>query len=515
MSARASWYRPGRNGGGGWGRPPVPPDPVLGGAIEGTSRIERGGAVRCAAWAALLAAGFAVRWFAARGDLWLDEIWSLGLASAAGSVGRVLTATYHDNNHHLTTIWMLVVGPDAPPLAHRALAVASAVVAMAALALRPLRVGRAASMAWTLLFAFSPVLVHYGSEARGYSGAIGFAMVSVIALDRLLRDRSPAWAAVFAAAAVGGILSHLTYLFAVAACGAWVAVDALYERRRGVRRWIPILSGFAVPLAFLTWLWAVELRFLVVGGGPDASVLRVLEELLRRTLGLPSGPLVALGVIVLVGALYELVDMIRRRRSEWAFFATVIVIAPAAALAWARTDHLAPRYLLVGTPFFLGLAAIWGVRLWQAGGWMRLAACLAAGGFLAGSSIQLRPLLEDGRGRYGEAVSYIVRNSPPGAIAVASDHDFRNSEVLLHFAKRIPGGERIVHVSRANAAGAPPRWYLQHDFAEVPRDEPSIAVDGLGTFRLMRAFPSAGLSGWRWRLYRREPVPLPPDPTPQ
>ena len=52
-------------------------------------------------------------------DFWLDEVWSWGLAAELDGLGGVFTAIHHSNNHHLPTLWMLVLGPDAPVWAYR------------------------------------------------------------------------------------------------------------------------------------------------------------------------------------------------------------------------------------------------------------------------------------------------------------------------------------------------------------------------------------------------------------
>ena len=58
---------------------------------------------------AILSVGALLRFAAARGDLWLDEIWSIDIAREAGSLLGVL-ATRHDNNHPHNTIWLLAAG---------------------------------------------------------------------------------------------------------------------------------------------------------------------------------------------------------------------------------------------------------------------------------------------------------------------------------------------------------------------------------------------------------------------
>ena len=44
--------------------------------------------------------------------LWLDEIWSLARVHELGSASAVFTDFRHSNNHHLLSLWFLLVGED-------------------------------------------------------------------------------------------------------------------------------------------------------------------------------------------------------------------------------------------------------------------------------------------------------------------------------------------------------------------------------------------------------------------
>jgi hypothetical protein len=478
--------------------------PGAGGGRPGPA--PRAGGAFWAAAAAIAAAGTGLRLLAARGDLWLDEIWSLELARLARTAAGVLTSVHHDNNHHLTTGWLLLLGPDAPPLALRALAVAAGAATLGAVALRASRVGRPEALAGLLLLAFSPLLVHYGSEARGYSLAVLAAVVAAEAQARWLEGRRARWAAAVAAASIVGFLSHLTFLYVWAALLAWAAAAWLAgpppRRAPGA-----LLAALGAAGAAFAALWAVDLRFLAVGGGPPYDLAEVLREWLDATLALPRGPLEVAGLVAVAVAAREVARLAREGRPEWAFHATVLAAAPAAVLAWTRPAYLAPRYLAVAAPFLLLLLARAGARAWVRGGGRRLAAAGAAMLFLAGSAVQVGRLLRDGRGRYREAVAYMVRASPPGGAWVASDHDFRNGTVLAFHARRVPGGSGLRYVPAGDPRGPVPDWVLLHDFDAEAVPPEGLEGPGGRRYRLDARFRSAPLSGWNWTLYRLDGPP--------
>ncbi|TIP55024.1 MAG: hypothetical protein E5X68_36155, partial [Mesorhizobium sp.] len=69
-------------------------------------------------------AGLALRVLGARGDLWLDEIWSLVQLEPLTSIDQIFWRINHDNNHFLNSIYLYLVGADASPLLQRGLSIA-------------------------------------------------------------------------------------------------------------------------------------------------------------------------------------------------------------------------------------------------------------------------------------------------------------------------------------------------------------------------------------------------------
>ena len=61
-------------------------------------------------------AGLLLRLFCARGDLWLDEIWSEQNLEKIHNVGEIFWGISQDNNHFLNSLWLWAVGPNAPPV---------------------------------------------------------------------------------------------------------------------------------------------------------------------------------------------------------------------------------------------------------------------------------------------------------------------------------------------------------------------------------------------------------------
>src|SRR5678815_3319816 len=50
--------------------------------------------------------GAVLRIWAARGELWLDEIWSFRVVHLLSGPAGILTGLHHDNNHHLNSLYL-------------------------------------------------------------------------------------------------------------------------------------------------------------------------------------------------------------------------------------------------------------------------------------------------------------------------------------------------------------------------------------------------------------------------
>ncbi len=200
--------------------------------------------------------GLGLRIWMADGALWLDEAWSAVFADRVPPLTGVFTHIHHDNNHPLNTLWLQLVGIDAPPLLQRGLSILTSTAAIGVAALIGVRQSRWSAVAMAWLFALSPFFVLYGSEARGYAPATLAILLAIWVVERW-RDggASPArplvWIALF------GTLAHLVMIPALLLIAGWAVV---VERKRGAKQlamtFAPALivtGGVAAMLLGLAW----------------------------------------------------------------------------------------------------------------------------------------------------------------------------------------------------------------------------------------------------------------------
>jgi hypothetical protein len=461
--------------------------------------------------AVLLIAGAVLRLWAASGELWLDEIWSLSFARQMTSPWQVVTAIHHDNNHPLNTLWLFltvkIAGAHAAALLFRLLSLATGVATMGLLVWTEReaseREGSAAPWIVAVLSALSFLGIVYSSEARGYAPVAFFATAAFACVRHRPTDTAN-MRLLFGGLCALGLLSHLTFLFVYAGLFAWTLERHLGGGRRDWRGWIAL---HRLPLVAIAGLYLIDARKLVYGGGPPFSVPEVVGRTLSLLAGGPSsgiGQLVAMVAAIGI-TIYGIAVIGRRRGDEAVFFATAL-LAPAGLLAIYQARYFDVRYFFVLCPFMwlLGARALAHLAtLGPIGG-------LASGTLIvlstAGQLINAAPLLREGRGHYMEVVETMARLTSGDEITVGSDNDFRNRVVLEYYAEQLPVTRQLTYVPTTAWTATTPEWVVTHSFGAVPSDRGATRVADIngGQYVPLRCVPYGGISGWNWCLHRLE-----------
>lgn len=461
---------------------------------------------------AVTLAAAALRLLCARGDLWLDEVWTLILIGGLDSPVELLTRLAHDNNHVLNSalVWALRAVDD--PLSYRlpavlagtaAVALAAAIAYAGDLPPAPGPGSPAVRAAFAAgLHAVSVLMVQYESEARGYALALAFGLLGPWALLRARGEPGAPHALLHWAGATFGILGHPVAVHLVAGTVAWSLLAWWRQGRRGAALLRAAAWWHAVPVVAAGSFHLGFLRRVQVGGGPETGLATALAEAFAYTLGLPLAlgplPILALSAALVAGGL-----LLNHRDggTAWAFVFTAVVLSPALALALQPGGLRFPRYFFTSMAVVLLLAATLLARLWTRS---RLAAAALATLFVAGHLPRLHALARDQRGHYRSVIAHMLAATGAGDVRVASDHDFRNPMLLAYHVPRLRGGERVEYVPQAAWAKDGAEWYLAHRLGGAPPPE-GVVRDVRGhVYRLQRSAPSAPLSGFRWYLYRRD-----------
>jgi len=327
---------------------------------------------------------------------------------------------------------MQAVGYAAPPLALRALSIITGAATVLVVAAIGVRRSAAHALVGAALFALSPVLVNYGSEARGYAPMLLCALSAILVAARWLDAPAPAprhAPGLLALLTILGLLSQLTMLFFVVAIAGWVALTL---RQR-------VATGTAAAMTarlMLPSLVAVMLVFTLVFGAAAASpggmqvgdyvpfsfasLVDALQVMLATTLGASALPRCWIAVLALTLCVAAMAAVAQRRPMAW--LAMLAIAGLPIALA---TLHIAntgmPRYFLLSSVAVLLLLTDLIATALTKGPRSRMLAALALTLLAIGMNHDITQDIARRRGDIDAAIAR-VRIEAPGGARVHVDH---------------------------------------------------------------------------------------------
>lgn len=458
----------------------------------------------------LILAGGLLRFAAAWGELWLDEVWSLQMVRQLASPTEIFTRLRIDNNHHLNSLWLYFVPSEAPLICYRLGSVLAGILTLFLAAILSSPRGWGPMIGSTLCCAGSSIMVHYSSEARGYAPLMLFLLLACLSRMRARHSGKLSWNLIYAAACILGFLSHIAFLqfFAPAATLDLIAAIRGNETRKSPssEKFIPIFLRIGLPSLFFSLFWLVSLRGMQIGGGNKADYLEIILETLAISIGIPPSPSgTLLGAIVALFLILGVIVHLWNIEPDRAFlFIGTTFVMPAFLLLLMGREDIYPRYFLIGIVFFQWALGDWFGSLLQSASQKQLryagAALLTL--FLITNVVQDAELIRLGRSHYLEMLDDVAKNSRSQPAYITADHPFRQGMMLGFYLPRSSNSEKIKLASQPDHA---PEWILIHGQDPSLDRQTSINHPQLGNFTLERKYPAAKLSGWNLYLYHKQP----------
>lgn len=487
------------------------------GSMRGTSRF---------ALVAVLALALALRIASAKGDLWIDEVWSLynlDIAHTLSDWQDLLALFFHDNTHPLNTIQLFLIGPDASAPVYRAFSVVCGFAAVALAWAVGRRSGDAVGLVAALLLALSFAMINYSGEARGYAAMAAASLGAYLIAELWLEKPTQGRAALFVTISLIGLMSHLSFVVVQSAIGLRMLVEIWLRTRSPVTTAAQLVTLFGVQIVYLTAFISIAVNNMIIGGGVTVSPPLVSMSFLILTMfGIDMSDIgtfgrtvemvplalnlgLALGLVLVAGLALVAV---RGRRNEWIVPAVAVFVFPillVSLVALSPQVTLAHRYFIAAVPFALLLLAhmaVWGI---ERGRWWRAATVLAVCLYVLGNANLLRKLYTFERGNYVYVLKEVAASSQ-GQARITSNNILRGEIMLNYHIPRAGLSEALHVVKREEDKADPAEWFVlinYHNRIPVSSLSRAVGPNPPVAYDLFNTVPHWGMSGDTWAVYRR------------
>ena len=447
---------------------------------------------------------------AIRGDLWLDEVMSLKTALTAPNWLAVITQNTNDNNHLLNTFFLRLLGWQQHLFVYRIPAVLFGIYTIAALAWTARRWSKEAAVWIVYLAGLSYPVIVYSSEARGYAPAMFFAVVSFEMLQRCWERSTRSRLILFWTSLCLGCLSHFSFVIILVALGGWSLVREKHAGSSLRSAVVSLAKLYVVPAIFLTGIYLVFIRHITIIGGPIYSRWDVVGSAASNALGLTDKTGLRQLSIFSASALVSCAiwNLFRQKRFEWIFFGLVLFVAPVLVVFLLHPKYLYVRYFMVSFPFFYLLLAFIFAEWFRKSAMTRMVPVLLILAITTGHLLKVATLLNSGRGNYRRALNDMAAATPGQFIRVSSDGDFQNKKLLRFYGFFLPPSKQVEYIPMAKISSERPDWVVVYSLPLKPSPpSPSFVMEENTDVKydLFSVYPSCGLSGMNWAVYRLSP----------
>lgn len=294
--------------------------------------------------------------------------------------------------------------------------------------------GRAAGLAATAIFAFSPFMIYFAANGRSYSVMTFLLICSTLTMLAGVRTGRTRWWIAYAAVTVLAMYTHYTALFVLGGQFVWLMWAHPGARKAG------LISTLAAGVAFLPWAGGLSADL----GSPTTTILAAIQGSGFETkldgfavwaFGHPLMPpgdlpgafvigVILMGVVVAMtgagvrffSATGSLGDRLRRVPREYVLVAVLALATPVCEIVLLvfGTDLLGARNLTASSS---GLALALGAVTVSAGfAWSAVATVLVVGGFAAGAVKMVQP--DAANPDYAAIAESIDREPSPDPVVV-------------------------------------------------------------------------------------------------
>ena len=301
-----------------------------------------------------------------------------------------------------------------------------------------------------------------------------------------------------------GCLSHFSFVIILVALGGWSLVREKHAGSSLRSAMVNLAKLYVVPAIFLAGIYLVFIRHMTVLGGPVYGRWEVAGSAASYALGLTDKTGLRLVSIFSASALVSCAiwNLFRQKRPEWIFFGLVLFVVPALLVILLHPKYLYIRYFMVSFPFFYLLLAFIFAEWFRKSAIVKMVAVLLILAITTGHLLKVATLLNFGRGNYRRALNDMAAATPGRLIRIGSDADFPNREMLRFYGLFLPPSKQVEYIPLAKISLERPDWVV---VCYLPPN-PSFEVNDTAVkYDLFSVYPSCGLTGMNWWVYRLSP----------
>jgi hypothetical protein len=450
---------------------------------------------------------FAIIIWSAKGDLWIDEVWSVLFAENAKTIFDVFNIT-HDNNHVLNTLFLHNIGPQENVFAYRALSVIAGIGSLI-LALKITRSWTDEADLITIAYiGFSYPLIVFFSEARGYALAIFFSLLAFHLVSKNFYKFKLPELLLLWTTLILGFLSHATFVIFLIALIFYVCIELLLTNKKSFTALSKMFVYFGLPVLFVVLFYLYFYFDIIIGKGTVISYQETLATTLSLLFGLPGDVLsynfLASAYVLIV--LASIIFLIKMKDRTWLFYLATLTFVPFFILVLTNYQYLQPRYFIVCFPFFYLMVINVFSHLFKISKHKyQYPALVLSFIFVFGQIGNISHLIHDGRGSFSSIMEHIVSNSENDEITISGDHDLRVGQMVMFYSRFIPEAFKIEYIKYDERSGKQADWLILHAVKDKPEYKQKLDILELGEYMFVSDYPTHSLSGLYYYLYYKAP----------
>jgi hypothetical protein len=445
-----------------------------------------------------------------KNDLWFDEIWSIVMINSVGNVGDIITKLHHDNRHIINTLIIYLLGDTESPLIYRTPALIAGIATIVVAALIGRLRGKLESIFATLMVGFSYLLIHYSTEARGYSFLCLFTLLSYYNALLYYRKKSILLALLYNLTLIFGLLSHYIFIVFLISILIW-SFMVMRQQHNTYNSIYNLVILYAPSCFFLFMLYIVDLRHIYIAGlsgGPKLQLFDVFLSTLALSVGAPKFGLaaVAAGIGVTIVSIWALYLF---RKDDQLFNILFITIIIMSLLIIYRLPYV--RYFCIAELFILLLLSYFFAYICRKTFIGKILIIILMGFITTGNFIHILDLAKYGRGSYLEPLRFIENKSESNPIIIGSNDFYMVSIVISYYKKYLKNGNKIHVLHRELSLLDNPEWFIKEssnyhnrkDYSSKIKVKDNLIINH-DKYVLVKNYYHSDLSGFNWHIYHKE-----------